>query len=389
MDNLYPHEYVAVAYANGITTGKTASTFAPYDDISRAQVISMVIRSVENYIGFTFEPVPPSYYQTGYLAGYEDATHGYNVHLAEYSGLLDGIPLAGWDPWATADRGEVAQILWNMREAFVEEPVTDVYVYPDGSGDYPTLEAAVTDVGPGTTIHLSPGTFQLARQVVIERSVTLAGAGMTQTVVSWSGEGAALSVRDAAEVGVDGIHFSHQGSQASNTVVVDGAEVGFSDCRFTGGVHKDPANEGGSGLYVMGASTVEVVDCKADGNDMGGVEVYGSSSAAISRTDCSGNDDGVLFWEDSSGTVEDCTCRDNVFSGVGAYDRADVAVRGSTCAGNGDGISFFDQSGGSASGNTCSGNEYGIYVGDDATPTIGQNLLIDNLTDYYDWRGRP
>jgi len=28
--------------------------------------------------------------------------------------LLSGIDLAGWDVWAAATRGEVAQILWNL-----------------------------------------------------------------------------------------------------------------------------------------------------------------------------------------------------------------------------------------------------------------------------------
>lgn len=44
-DPLYPDHYVAVCAAYGITVGKTSATFAPWEDISRAQLITMVARA--------------------------------------------------------------------------------------------------------------------------------------------------------------------------------------------------------------------------------------------------------------------------------------------------------------------------------------------------------
>lgn len=38
--SVYPHEYVAAAYFFGITKGKTQSTFAPWEDISRASLVT-------------------------------------------------------------------------------------------------------------------------------------------------------------------------------------------------------------------------------------------------------------------------------------------------------------------------------------------------------------
>ena len=47
-DPLYPSRYVAVCADHGITKGKTATTFGPYSNITRYQVISMVVRAADD-----------------------------------------------------------------------------------------------------------------------------------------------------------------------------------------------------------------------------------------------------------------------------------------------------------------------------------------------------
>lgn len=110
-DDLYPHEYVATAYANRITFGTTATTFGPYKDITRAQLLSMVVRAVKELMPASLVAPPPAW--TGQLPS-NDPTHGGNIRLAEANGLLDGVPVTGWNVWAKASRGEAAQILWNL-----------------------------------------------------------------------------------------------------------------------------------------------------------------------------------------------------------------------------------------------------------------------------------
>lgn len=114
VDNLYPHEYVAAAFDNGITTGITPTTFGPYMEISRAQVVTMVVRALQ-----TLQPAlltPPSAGFTNTWGTSFSAIHGPNARIAEANGLLDGLPLTGAasDPWAPMPRGEVAQVLWNV-----------------------------------------------------------------------------------------------------------------------------------------------------------------------------------------------------------------------------------------------------------------------------------
>jgi hypothetical protein len=97
-----------VCAAHGITTGKTATTFKPGDNITRQQLISMVVRAAGNALSD-----PPSDW-SGVLK-YGDPTHGENIRKAEFSGLLKVIKsLSSWNTSGAATRGECAQILWNL-----------------------------------------------------------------------------------------------------------------------------------------------------------------------------------------------------------------------------------------------------------------------------------
>ncbi len=118
--NLYPDNFVAVAAARGITKGKSANRFAPFDNITRAQVMSMVVRAAP-LGGATITYPTSSYYSDPkrIMRDFDDPNHGLNAQAAELSGLLWGIRMdvgGEWDPWRNATRGEVAQILWRLRQ---------------------------------------------------------------------------------------------------------------------------------------------------------------------------------------------------------------------------------------------------------------------------------
>lgn len=121
--SLYPHEYVAICALHNITKGIDATHFDPTANITRQQVITMVVRAADSIAAGTLAAVPADW--SGGVLSYADPTHGANIKKAEFNGLLQGIRaslsasgLAGWDPTANATRGEVAQILWN----FLQKP---------------------------------------------------------------------------------------------------------------------------------------------------------------------------------------------------------------------------------------------------------------------------
>ncbi len=115
--DLYPDNYVAVAAAYGITNGIGGGKYGPYRDITRAQVITMVVRAAQNYTAGLQSPDAAYYSGWGLFRGFNDPTHGNNAQLAEFNGLLTGLQgsgdIAAW-MWQPATRGEVAQILWNL-----------------------------------------------------------------------------------------------------------------------------------------------------------------------------------------------------------------------------------------------------------------------------------
>ncbi len=108
--NLYPHDYIAAAALAGITLGVDPGAFAPYADITRAQVVTMLVRGAEQSAPNALADPPAVYLGT---MGDFSADHGPAMRSAEYNGLLAGIVGFGrdWNPWQPATRGEVAQML--------------------------------------------------------------------------------------------------------------------------------------------------------------------------------------------------------------------------------------------------------------------------------------
>ncbi|MGI5939970.1 MAG: S-layer homology domain-containing protein [Thermoleophilia bacterium] len=119
-DSLYPNGYISVAANSGLVKGYPDGSFRPYTNITRAQLLTVAVRSAhkqEEWCG-TFLKTPPATWR-GVLPG-NDATHGKNIRQAEYNGLLAGIDLKRFDIYGTATRGEIAQILWNIRAACMQ-----------------------------------------------------------------------------------------------------------------------------------------------------------------------------------------------------------------------------------------------------------------------------
>jgi hypothetical protein len=119
-DPFYPDKYVAVCASCGITTGKTATSFAPYASITRAQVLSMVVRAAGQAEVALEEPSAAYYAGTisnSTFRNLKDPTHGLNVQIAEMNNLVWGMwpdTATTWNVQRNATRGEVALILWRL-----------------------------------------------------------------------------------------------------------------------------------------------------------------------------------------------------------------------------------------------------------------------------------
>ncbi|NLT34466.1 MAG: S8 family serine peptidase [Gaiellales bacterium] len=115
--SLYPHDYIAAAAAQGIMRGVTSGYFRPWDTLTRAQMLTAVVRAMHALHPGALA-APPAWFQTG--VGDFSADHYPQLRVAEYNGLLDGLVGygPGWDPWLAATRGEVADVLWRAMTAY-------------------------------------------------------------------------------------------------------------------------------------------------------------------------------------------------------------------------------------------------------------------------------
>lgn len=111
----YPIRYVQTAYDFGITKGTNASEtlFAPWQNIRRDQVVSMIVRGADGLFPGLLDDPPAG--ASSLFAGIGQP-HGDNLRKAEYNGLLSGLVGlgSGWSVLTPATRGEVAQMLNNV-----------------------------------------------------------------------------------------------------------------------------------------------------------------------------------------------------------------------------------------------------------------------------------
>jgi parallel beta-helix repeat protein len=373
--NGYPHRYVQAAYEAGITFGTNAAQtlFSPWNAIRRDQVISMIVRGIENlYPGILLDPPPGT---TTFFADVPEP-HGSNVRIAEYNGLLYGLigMGPGWSVTATATRGEVAQMLWNLIPA-------EAWVYTDGSGDFPTLEAAVAGVGPHTTIHLGPGTFTLTKTLELAAFPLILegnGAGGTdRTTVRYAGT--VVDVGWTVFIARDIRFESTATSAGSNVVNVVDASVSFDSCHFAGANRGDTGT--GYGLHAEGASRVVVSSSIFTLNDWGGVSVEGTTEVMLENNATAGGQNGIALRGSSTGTIRGNTCSLTEATGIGASGDSVATIENNTCSNNSaDGISLDGSARATVRGNTCNSNTAnGIWVAGDADATIEDNDCLDNL----------
>jgi hypothetical protein len=111
-ENLYPHKYIAALSSIDAISGITPTQFAPWNTLTRAQMVTIVVRAIQKLDPTALVSAPPSLS----AASDFDKHHTLTMAIAEASGLLAGIDGYGpsWNPWAPATRGEVAQILHNL-----------------------------------------------------------------------------------------------------------------------------------------------------------------------------------------------------------------------------------------------------------------------------------
>jgi parallel beta-helix repeat protein len=299
---------------------------------------------------------------------------------------------------------------------------TTIHLQADGSGEYATLAEALRAAPAGSTIILGPGTFRLAEALTVDRAVTLAGEGPSETEIVSAAPEHVLRFAGAGPFAAEMITFRHEGPEAANVVVVMGGEVSFSFCQFSGGVFTQAAGYGGSGLLLGASTTGQVFGCdltdnqeagillrddarpvlvqnvvrdngscgllyygqaageahenQADQNGLYGICLMVEAQPLLANNTCSRNAaSGIVYFGQAGGLARDNECLLNSVDGIAVQEQALPSLEGNTCYGNGQAdIRFVGDSGGAARDNRCSTDApYGLYVADTAHPSLAGN----------------
>jgi len=282
------------------------------------------------------------------------------------------------DATATFIAGEIFATM--TAEAPTVTP-TPVHVAEDGSGDYPGLEEALAAVPPESTILLDPGTYRLKHKLEIDKTISLRGAGMDQTIVVGDDATYVIRFTGPGTFTLQGITLRYEGTPWANVVSVKDGDIDFSDCSFTGGIYDDNENKGGAGLFTSGNTSGEIADCRSEDNGLHGFNLHDASILTLERNICSNNSQsGIAYWQNSGGLAKENNCLNNGLHGILVQDQAQPILERNTCTNNSqDGIAYWGNSGGLANENNCLNNGLnGIEVREQAQPTLEGNTCQGN-----------
>ena len=311
-----------------------------------------------------------------------------------------------------------------------------IYIKADGTGDYAILEEAIADAPGGAMIVLAKGTYEITDYIEIEKSIALMGAGADKTIITKkTGDDSLIYFGGNGKFVLDSITFKYEGEENCDVVEIESGELFASKCVFTGGYDAAPEDEEnwGIGIYFYEKAKGTITDCTFDNNDFSGVEVDDNSSVTITnsivknnfiginfycesgggtvinnevfknsdngievqlgaspmlvKNYCHDNElAGIIYFDNSSGFAVSNKIENNKSNGIEAGDDSSPTIVYNTIKGNkannSAGLVFWENATGTAIGNTITGNSWGIYIGDNADPYIGENSVSGNTTNF-------
>ena len=305
--------------------------------------------------------------------------------------------LAGIEPEGPVADAVLRQVSAGLTGQVPVEP-TDTTVAPGED-----LRDALARSPEGSIVRLEAGEHRLDASLVLLAGVEIVGAGRdATTVVSTAPDAAVLALTDRT-VRLRGLTIRHEGDSPAS-VVLGGpaASLSVEDARL-GGARVDAEGQGGAAIlmFAVGAeaggrgTTLEVTGSEFVLNQAAGIVLSGGHRASVVAARFEGNGQcGICFLDASDGSVEDSTLAGNAvgvattgtakpsllrltFSGgeVGlqAGDSSAPVVQDATFSGTSRAALIFSgRAAGRLEGVTCSDVPFGIVVGPDVTPFIGE-----------------
>jgi parallel beta-helix repeat protein len=263
-----------------------------------------------------------------------------------------------------------------------------VYLNADGSGDYPTIQAAIDALPANSTIMLGSGSFKVSEHLSVEKSLTIIGVAYDQTDIYSTGGKGAIFFIGPGEFNLQKVSVLYQSSTQGHVIEFIEAAFNINECLIKGGVYSEAENKGGVGIWLED-STGTVQNSYSVENQMHGMHVRGASQVTLIKNSFYNNGyAGISIFGSSKVTAHNNEFLYNEADGVAVSEFANVILENNIMNNNTEaGIAFFDQSGGEVKNNTCADNEWGIYIEETANPLLENNNCFGNTSeDILDYR---
>jgi predicted outer membrane repeat protein len=225
---------------------------------------------------------------------------------------------------------------------------TTFVVWPDGSGQFPTIQAAIDAAAPGDTVALASGTFR----GVGNRDLDFLGKAITVRSQTGDPDDCALDCEGSLPYPRRGFYF-HSGEDQES--VLEGITVRWGFAQYGGGIHctngssptiircclrdnTGPYQAFGAGIYCYQSSPT-IVECEFVGNvaEFGGGLFCRFSPIALRQCSFSANHatqrgGGFCCFDQSDAEVSTCVFTGNVALAAGALFCRDCAPSVDSCS---------------------------------------------------------
>ncbi|TMI20303.1 PKD domain-containing protein [Candidatus Bathyarchaeota archaeon] len=249
------------------------------------------------------------------------------------------------------------------------------------STQYPTIQSAVTAAVSGDSIIVASGTY--AENVLIDKSLTLTGAGNSSTFLDGQGIGPGVTVFTTSGVAISGFTIRNPGIFNSSVLVISSFQVKVSQSVLVG------SSKQSNGTTIYDSYAVTVASTVETGN-LYGVAVQGGFANVIQEDNASGNVIGVGIFNSTGNVVKLNTLR---YGSEGVriwYPGAtgNLVTRNLIANNSAAGISMLSSSGNRIIGNEVDFNNLlstteGIYLSSSTGNRIYYNNIRNNTLQVY------
>jgi parallel beta-helix repeat protein len=199
---------------------------------------------------------------------------------------------------------------------------------PEPSAFQAQLQERLIKAQPGATIEIPAGRHELTRTLTLtgKRGVTLRGAGMDRTVLSFAGQssGAEGLKVEADAVRIEGLTIQDTKGDALKVERSEGVTIRNVKAEWTRGPHSD---NGAYGLYPVQCSNVLIEDSVSIGASDAGIYVGQSSQVVVRRSRAEKNVAGFELENTKAAELYDNEAIGNT-GGILVFDLPDLPVQG-------------------------------------------------------------